>query len=680
MIMDDSSSKDKLVAEIDDILLWCTVAAPFIVLLVFSPFNMDSYSLPKLTALFLITLFLTYFQMRRWLEEGVIRVPIHKAFLLVGVFLLVLAITTFSSANPLASLIGRFERYETLPAYICYAILFWFSFKAAQENGFKQSFNALFMVTFTVINIFGLFDALGANMSQAAVKNAGRIASTIGNPVFFGAFLAISLPILIAKALFPPEQRKRFWDDPRVAFALIGLGLAMLVSTISRGAWLGAVIGSLIPLYKRFKSRKNSSIKGARYPYWLLLVPVGIVSGILLSASVNSGTSSVVNMASSPSSLGTRIELWKSSLQMIAHKPLTGYGLGQTNDWINPFLTLKFTQIESGFVDRVHNIYLQSVIDGGALLLLAQLWLITYVVLKGLRAARNNSDYLAIGFLGALIGYLVQGLSGIATNDLSLFFWCIMGSVVGNAVKGTSRVIEWRVAQGAALKWLALVVLVALSIAALTPPVLEARYSAADSEVRTTMSESALKGACDAAQYLAVQPHYQWFCANLCLDLANDTKDASVARLAITVAKRGLRYSPNYPQLIHTLGTAYLVSARYSRNNKDLGQAEKYLYLALQKAPLDKNTYIDVIMLNLQKGNYDEVIRVSKLLGSIDPQGSRPLISESVAYELKGDKNKADTLLKSAQKLDPGAQSVWNTFLGLAKTSPAPEVKLPSGK
>ncbi|HZD59247.1 MAG TPA: hypothetical protein VE439_02180, partial [Anaerolineae bacterium] len=117
--------KDKLITELDDLLGWGTVATPVAVLLAFSPLNIDYFGLPKVTTLYLITLFLIYLQVKKWFTSGSIDIPIGSVLLPVGAVLVVAGVTALLSTNPLASLIGRSNRYESLLALICYATILW---------------------------------------------------------------------------------------------------------------------------------------------------------------------------------------------------------------------------------------------------------------------------------------------------------------------------------------------------------------------------------------------------------------------------------------------------------------------------------------------------------------------------------------------------------------------------
>jgi len=654
--MTDTSDKEQLIAEIDDIILWGTIAAPFVVILTFSPLNLDYFGLPKLTALYLVTLFLIYLQVRKWLATGSIEIPVNAGLLISGLFVLGITVTALTSASPLASFIGRFNRYEAVPGIMCYAIILWFAYKAAQDRLFAKRFDPVLMGTFAIVTVYGMFEVFGFDMLHSHFQTEGRISSTLGNPVFFGSFLAVSLPMLLAKALLSPRDDKRVWDHPVVLYGLLCLGTAMLFSTISRAAWLGVFAGSSLVLYQKIVSKKE--LQAPKKNYWMLLIVAGILLGVIFSASINSGVTRVFDKARTSGSLDSRVEIWKSSLPMIADRPLSGYGLGQTGDWFNKYTTLGLARLENSYNDRAHNIYLQTAIDGGLLLLLIQLWLVIFAISKGAKAMKRGENRIAVGLVGGIIGYLVQGFFGIATIDLSIFFWFIMGAGIGTATKRSTYTLRRQLRKGLALRATVLPLLLILAMVAIAPLIIEGQYYALSEEADSTLSDSALDKAYAFSKYCAVQPYYQWCLANVCLDFTEGRDDPKYARLAIEPVKRALYYNPHYTQLLHILGKVYLVSARYTKDRYELNQAEFYLNRAREKAPMFLGTRTALLELYLQKREYGKVFKDSDFILTIDKNNVETLVIKSIAYELKGDKTKAKALLSKASKVDRSAEKL----------------------
>jgi len=655
-------SKEKTVAEIDEILGWGIAVAPFVVAVTFSPLNFDYFGLPKLTSLYLVTLFLVYFQARKWFLTGRIRIPYSAIHALFGFVVFIALATASLSANPLASLFGRFNRYISLLAIICYAIISWFAFKNAKSKGFRDRFNVSFMVTFAVVNIYGLLEIFGLSALRTLFEAHDRTSSTFGNPVFFGGFLAISLPILLAKAMSPLQKSKFAWDNPLAHLSLFCFGLVMLFSTMSRGAWAGALAGVSVVAYLNLKSRHGNKIL-PRLPYLKLLL-IGIIGLSLLLAATLVSVGGVKDLKDAKSliSLENRVEIWKSSILMISNRPLSGYGLDQAKDWFGIYMTKRLASLENALHDRAHDIYLQMFVDGGALYLLAQLWLFTYAIIKGIAHARRTGDYLIAGFTGAVIAYLTQGLTGIATNGQAVFTWFLMGAIAGTAAE-KPFVLELKVIKPKLAGVFTTMAIAALTVAALFPLFAEARYFALFKEAEATSSKEVLEDAYRASKYLTMQPYYQLHFATLCLSFAREKEDISYAWIAVKTAKRGIRHAPDSPELYNVLGSSYLAIARETKDERYLEQADNYLGIALSKAPLFVGIHEDLLELYLQKGNYDKVIEHAWFVESVDSRNIRAYVIESIAYRAKGEDNKADKIYKKALSISPNAKMIRRNLI-----------------
>ncbi|HZD60389.1 MAG TPA: O-antigen ligase family protein, partial [Anaerolineae bacterium] len=493
------------------------------------------------------------------------------------------------------------------------------------------------------------------------------VSSTIGNPVFFGGFLAMSLPILLAKVLLPPRESTQIWDNPIVTLGLLCFGMAMLFVTLSRGAWLGTAIAFSVVLYFRIKGRRELP---RRVPYWFFIILLGVILGAFLGVFIaRSGTPRVLDAMRSPHSLESRVEIWKSSLHMISDRPLSGYGLDQTEDWFSHYTTEKLARMENALHDRAHNIYLQWGIDGGALLLLAQLWLFIYVITRGVRSLGQNRDHIVIGFIGAIAGYLVQGVTGIATNELSTFLWFVLGSTVAITSKEKMRNVGFQIAKSPVIERIIVSSLVPLAILAIFPLAAEARYSAPAREARETINKTAFRNAYRAGRYCSVQPYYQYHLARSCLIFARKREDVHYAKLAVKVAKRGLKYAPDNAQLLYMLGSSYLTTAQLTGDEEELRLAGIYLDRARRKAPLFLGTYDDLLEFYIQKGDYGEALKCADFVSSIDGRDAAVYVARSVIYQLRGKDDKAQELFKKASALDPEAEKIKKRLIKASKFS-----------
>jgi O-antigen ligase len=101
---------------------------------------------------------------------------------------------------------------------------------------------------------------------------------------------------------------------------------------------------------------------------------------------------------------GSRLDLWRDMLPMVAQFPVFGAG------W-NAFATAYpwyQTVWKTDWIGEAHNDYLQALIDGGVvgLLLVLSLWTL---VLRGALARASRSP-VELGVLGALVGFAFHEL------------------------------------------------------------------------------------------------------------------------------------------------------------------------------------------------------------------------------------------------------------------------------
>jgi O-antigen ligase len=159
----------------------------------------------------------------------------------------------------------------------------------------------------------GLVQFVRGEAIITAEGGARRLASVYGSPNNAALFLGRALPFAFAFALFPAGRQ---W---RVGGALAaGLLLVTLALTQSAGGLLlGAPAGLLAVLAFRFGRRAAWALAG---------LPVLAAGGVVLAGvserfarlfSLNEGTNFF------------RLRVWQSALDMIADRPLTGFGLDQ---------------------------------------------------------------------------------------------------------------------------------------------------------------------------------------------------------------------------------------------------------------------------------------------------------------------------------------------------------------
>jgi len=220
--------------------------------------------------------------------------------------------------------------------------------------------------------------------------------------------LAVTLPVLGATLWIAAVQKRGLLS--LLLGALVGCGAIALVATGSRGASLGLLVaGGMVgygwlreaALNRRFQSRWLWLLDGA---VWLSVVGAALVY-VALVASPKLDAQLGLQDASALS----RLDLWRSSLPLVADYYFTGSGLGTA---VMVYATYAYL-LHVPYLYHAHNFYLHLALEQGVVALLAWLGLVATTAiytLGALRIARRTMRIFLIGGLTGLCAFLVHSL------------------------------------------------------------------------------------------------------------------------------------------------------------------------------------------------------------------------------------------------------------------------------
>lgn len=242
----------------------------------------------------------------------------------------------------------------------------------------------------------------------------GRTVSTLENPNVLGEYLIIAIPITIALASCAKRKHLSF-----SFFVTACLDIACLVLTWSRGAWLGLIVAGAFTL---FIVSKRWLVAG------LLCLPAAAAGVTCLGGNIISRFTSILNF--SDSSTSYRINIWKSSLQMIKDRLFCGVGVGESA-FCSVFPYYAASGITSAF--HSHSLYLQITAETGIFSLLIFLVIIFIFAQKSLSFAKRSltkrNRALALGMFCSVSAFLLQGITDHVwyNNRIYLLFWLLIG-------------------------------------------------------------------------------------------------------------------------------------------------------------------------------------------------------------------------------------------------------------
>ncbi len=213
-------------------------------------------------------------------------------------------------------------------------------------------------------------------------------------------------------------------DDGRervAALAFAALAALAIFFSFSRAGWLTLV---LLVLFAALFSR---------WRWWV--VGLTAAAGAVLFAGSGRVRQRVLvefDPSSPANTIGLRLTLWRSALNMLGHRPLFGGGLSGFKASVLPYR-------DPGYHEDLiypHDLLLNFWSETGLLGLAAFVWL----VVQAIRVARRGLGLgpwpraMAIGLLGLALSFVVHGLvdAPYFKNDQALAFWALLGVQLGS--------------------------------------------------------------------------------------------------------------------------------------------------------------------------------------------------------------------------------------------------------
>ncbi|MBD0267551.1 MAG: putative bicarbonate transporter, IctB family [Cyanobacteria bacterium Co-bin8] len=277
----------------------------------------------------------------------------------------------------------------------------------------------------------------------SASATATRVYSYLGNPNLLGGYLIPAVG-LSAMAVFAWPR----WLPKLLALLLVGVNTICLVLTLSRGAWIGFLVGGfiLLALVVHFWSIRFT-------PFWrrwampMLLGSAAAVT-VLGVLAVDPLRARVLSMFAGrqDSSNNFRINVWAAVIEMIKDRPILGIGPG--NDAFNAVYPLyqrpRYTALSA------YSIFLETAVEAGLVGLAVLIWLLVvtfsqgWVQLQRLRLSQDNQAYWLMGAIASQAGMLCHGLVDTIwyRPQVSTLWWLMMAIVASYYVTAAAPADE----------------------------------------------------------------------------------------------------------------------------------------------------------------------------------------------------------------------------------------------
>ena len=353
-------------------------------------------------------------------------------------------VSTVFSMNWQASLAGSI-RQEGLWIYFIYALVFYLSAWYLGRDGKWLTALRLTALSSAVPALMTGLQLCGADLSRLLDARTTPYAAAFGYRPYYAYYLVLVIPVFFYLASREPWRKGSRWK--RAAWAAGGAAnLAVLPLTNNRASTLGffsAALAVVILLGLRSRRRRRVILTGLG----ILALAAVLLAGLSWDTTYGKRLRSAASFTSDGNA-SARLSMWRSSLRMMADRPVQGFGL-------ESFYYDYYRYIEDGFHDRVaavsrdfaydnpHNQALYVGVSTGVGGLLCYLLLHALLFTGLYRAFREEEDPWFYGavFCAALANFVsVQFLYDLP--PYTFYLWVLAGTALGRLGEGAETEAE----------------------------------------------------------------------------------------------------------------------------------------------------------------------------------------------------------------------------------------------
>lgn len=417
----------------------------FLVPLVLCPLNFELFEYNKMMLTYAITIIIYTIWLAKAIWKRTISLTKTPLDLPLCLFLSFQILSTIFSIDPHTSIFGYYSRFHGgLLSTFCYLALYYAIVSWGREIG-GQKLSLLLSKTIlfsgALVAFYGILQHPNPLFRDPSGQWHGidyqywvqdvelRVFSTIGQPNWLAAYLAMLIPLAIFFMLTSKTLITKF-----LYFFLSSLYYLCLLFTNSRAGAGGFFIGFLLLLLLLWRKRNLLS----RPSFFLLLLLIftftllTFISGqFLLKRFREIFAPKIFAVTQIPPGETGRIRkiVWKGALAIFKHYPLFGSGVETFAYSYYQFRPKEHNQTtEWDFLyNKAHNEYLNFLATTGIFGFLSYLFLILSFLFWSIKKLFSSLEPKSFFFLSALLSsylaYLVQNFSGFSVVPIALFFF-----------------------------------------------------------------------------------------------------------------------------------------------------------------------------------------------------------------------------------------------------------------
>jgi O-antigen ligase len=421
-------------------------AVPFLALIYISGFYFPFLIIKTLYFRLIIQLALSLYLMLLALNFKKYKPRFNRVLWLVAIYFLIQFLAAIFGLDFYKSFWSDFERMEGVTSLIYLAVYLFLLLTFFKEKKDWLFCVRLILISSFLVSIYGLVQKF--NILPVYEAGIGRVASTIGNAAFLAGYLLVALGLSVDYYLNEENKNFRY-----LALAAGGFDLIVLFLTSTRGAIIGLAIGVLVFLI--FNAIFLSG-QVRKYSLMILLTAAVIFSAFFIFKDKLAGSkiefiNRLATISLNDGSVKNRLAVWRMALKDFKFHPILGLGRENFEVVYNKYFTPDITE---NWFDRTHNVYLDELMAGGVLGLLAYLAILFYLFYSLFK--KRQDDYRRFAILSSLLAaYSIHNFFVFDTINTSFLYFFLIGlicfkpAVVAENAKASepnNRMFNWALA------------------------------------------------------------------------------------------------------------------------------------------------------------------------------------------------------------------------------------------
>ncbi len=422
--------------------LYCALF--FFVPLLWTPFTRELFEFPKMIAVYFFTGWIVFVFVVKSLIQGrlsIRRTPLDAPILL---FVFVYILATVFSIHFETSFFGYYTRFHGgLLSLFCYVFLFYIF---VSEFSNLEPFLFSMFLSAGLVSIWGVLEHFGIDKDYWVQDVQSRVFSTLGQPNWLAAFLAMLIPVILCWGLY--FVRKGRWKYACFLGFLSFIYYLSFWFAYSLSGLAGLLLGMIVMialLRTRLDLNQKKYLVVTIFAFFVFscLFPGLFEARINQIKDILANELAVFAQTAVPSHSGstTRIRLlvWGGALQTFMSRPVLGHG---PETFAYSFLPQRPAGLNSTdewdfLYNKAHNEYLDLLCNTGVLGLLSFL---AIVVVAFACFAKRSLKWapLSVGFFSGIAVYLASNFFGFSVVATALLFWAFLAFIVVSAEQDSS--------------------------------------------------------------------------------------------------------------------------------------------------------------------------------------------------------------------------------------------------